>query len=86
MGVMALAGMARAVPPVDPYVEGREPNPVAREFHQPDTTAGGYVPPYEEPAAGAAWLLPALQAWELLDQLTVPLGTAPMGEPNDWSI
>jgi hypothetical protein len=39
-GVFVLAGVA-AARPTDPHVDGREPDPVAREFHAPQVVVAG---------------------------------------------
>jgi hypothetical protein len=78
-GVIGLTGSAAAGPPVSPLVEGREPDPVAREFYRDSTPVGGYVarPEFPAPPASGAWLGLTAAVWDvLLDQLTVPLGTA----------
>ncbi len=77
-GVMAATESALAAPPVNPQVEGREPNPVIRDFYLPDS------PPFEYGAGPVApgealsdrdWL--AVAVWDLLmDRLTMPLGMA----------
>jgi hypothetical protein len=40
-GLVAVAGLAVAAPapPINPQVEGREPNPVIREFHETEKPA-----------------------------------------------
>jgi hypothetical protein len=79
MGVIGLTGLAAGEPPVNPFVEGRESNPVAREFHQADSSPGGYVAPDETTGEAAAGLPIPANIWlTVLDQLTFPLGTAPM--------
>ena len=86
VGVLAVAGVAPAEPPVNPLVEGREPDPVTREFYQSDKPPGGYVSTpsvLEQPNSGA-WVVIAAGVWDLLlDRLTFPLGTAEMkNEPT----
>jgi len=49
MGLVAVAGLAIAAPPINPNVEGREPNPVIREFYEteqpiPEYGAGLVIP------------------------------------------
>jgi hypothetical protein len=86
VGVLGLAGLAAGEPPVNPLVEGREPNPVAREFHQPETPVGGYVagPEVPEQSHPAAWLVLTCVIWDaMLDRLTFPLGTAAMTGPAE---
>jgi hypothetical protein len=78
---IAVAGAASAEPPVNPLVEGREPDPVVRQFHDTERTTFGYsgaaqAPPAAEFATG--WLLSTLLHDMLLDRLTMPLGTVPM--------
>src|SRR5262249_59630164 len=44
-GVLALAAAASAAPPgppVDPHVDGREPDPIVREFYQPEVIVAGF--------------------------------------------
>jgi hypothetical protein len=85
MGVIGLSGSAAAEPPVNPLVEGCEPNPVAREFYQPETPIGGYVagPDASERPNAGAWLVLTAVLWDvLLDRLTVPLGTAVLPDPD----
>lgn len=46
-GVLLAAGVATADKsssvPADPHVEGREPTPLARQFHEPDPPRSGGV-------------------------------------------
>lgn len=81
LGATGVAMAAAAAPPMNPLVDGREPDPVARQFHEPDRVYGGYVAPVE-PAAPSTWVSIGEGLWELmLDRLTFPLGTAvPTGE------
>ena len=90
LGLMAgigLTGLAAGEPPVNPFVEGREMNPVAREFYQADSSPGGYVGPDRangtmgESTTGLPF--PATLWFTLLDQITFPLGTAPMTSTSD---
>lgn len=86
---LAVAGTGAAQPPVGPGVEGREPNPIARDYHQSEPATFGYG---GGPAAaarpssalpGAGWWTVAV-VWEImLDRMTVPLGTVPT-IPGDW--
>ena len=39
---VATAWVVAAEPPVRPLVEGREPNPVARQFHEAEPPTFGY--------------------------------------------
>jgi len=81
-GVIAAAGLAAGEPPVNPLVEGRESDPVAREFYLPEKPPGGGVsapvmPEQTDPDrdAAGAWGAIVEGAWEaLLDRLTFPLG------------
>jgi hypothetical protein len=77
-GVLAAAGAAAAKPPdlpIDPHSEGREPDPVVREFYQPDPPArphtSYYVPPARPPAEGVSVeeVVELVSGW-----LTIPLG------------
>lgn len=71
-----LATTAAAEPPINPLVEGREPDPVAQQFHQTDLPPGGYVAA-PEISTPPTWATMTDMVWEaLLDQLTFPLGTA----------
>ena len=83
LGAIGLAGQIAAAPPVNPLVEGREPDPVAREYYRDDAPAGRYVAPVENPGqpTPAAVLVLSAIVWDLLlDRLTIPLGTAAMPE------
>ena len=83
LGAIGLAGQIAAAPPVSPLVEGREPDPVAREYYRDDAPAGQYVAPagnLGQPTPAAVLVLSAI-VWDLLlDRLTIPLGTAAMPE------
>jgi hypothetical protein len=80
--VIAAAGLAAGEPPVNPLVEGRESDPVAREFYLPEKPPGGDVsaPAMPERAdpdrdAPGAWAAMVAGVWEsFLDRLTFPLG------------
>lgn len=88
-GLLGLvAGLATtaavAEPPVRPLVEGREPNPVARQFHEAEPPTFGYGGGPATAAVsgatlpGSAWWT-TQRVWEMmLDRMTVPLGTAAM--------
>ena len=89
VGVIGLTGQAglAALPP-GPLVEGREPDPVVREFHQDEALIGGYVDPTADPIEGASEgqdspTMPLLLWEQLLDELTFPLGTAVMDERSE---
>jgi len=85
VGVFGLTGLVAGEPPASPLVEGREPNPVAREFYQSEKPVGGYVAPAEasaEPNTTLEAAFPVLVWDTLLDQLTFPLGTVPTTEPR----
>jgi hypothetical protein len=82
-GVIAAAGLAAGEPPVNPLVEGRESDPVAREFYQPEKPPGGSVsapmmPEQTNPDrrdAPGAWAAMVAGVWEsFLDRMTFPLG------------
>jgi hypothetical protein len=86
MWVIGIAGQIAAAPPVNPLVEGREPDPVAREYHQADLPIGGYVPAptASEQGMNGGWLVLSAVLWDvLLDHMTVPLGTAVVPERDD---
>jgi hypothetical protein len=83
VGVLALAGLTAAEPPVNPLVEGRETDPVAREFHLPEKPLCGYVsgPVVPERSNPGAWVAIMAGICDVLfDRFTVPLGTAVMEE------
>lgn len=77
-----IAGAAHAAPPCA-VPEGREPNPVAREFYLPDAVPLGSaasVPSSGAPATGD-WLGIG-RLWEkFADEFSMPLGTTPMIVP-----
>lgn len=85
-GVLALAGavtaaaLATAQPPRGAPVEGREPDPVVRQFHAAEPSTFGYGSGPATPAAGGEVAWPAIDfLTDLLpNQLTMPLGTVPM--------
>ena len=81
-GVLVGAGAAAAKPPglpAGPPVEGREPTPIAREFHQPDARpAESLLTWWAEPAPLEEFFSGLRSA--VLNRLTVPLGRAPVGE------
>lgn len=76
--VLVVAGSVNAEPPVNPLVEGREPNPVVREFYETEPATYGYVAEAGsevKTAASAGWWV-SRAAWEsLFNQLTMPLGS-----------
>lgn len=78
LGVVVAAGVAVADKPaglpIDPLVEGREPTPLAREFHEPDRPP---LPP-ESVAAPAAPKPLAELIDVLLSLFTFPLGLVPV--------
>jgi hypothetical protein len=79
IGVLGLAAWSAAAPPVNPIVEGRETDPVSRDYHQENLVIGAYVPPpgASDESSQAGWLALAGMIWDvMLDQLTVPLGAA----------
>lgn len=81
LGVLAVAGVVAAEPPINPLVEGRELDPIAREFHEPDRSPGGYMPGpmFPERTNPGAWGAMIAGVWQvILDRFTFPLGTAPM--------
>ena|SRR5438874_2047186 len=79
VGVIGLNGLAVGEPPMNPLVEGREPNPVACQFYQAEGRTGGYVAAleaHENRSTDSGIAFPAL-VWDvLLDHLTFPLGRA----------
>jgi hypothetical protein len=84
--VFGVAGQVAAAPPVNPLVEGREPDPVAREYHQADILISGYLPAptASDHGINGGWLVLSAILWDvLLDHMTVPLGTAVVPEPDD---
>jgi hypothetical protein len=80
-GVAAVAGAVAAEPPVGPLVEGREPNPVVREYHDADPPTFGYGPgpvaaaERADALPGPAWL-GASTALAAVERFTMPLGVA----------
>jgi hypothetical protein len=81
-GVVVAAGVALADKPaglpIDPLVEGREPTPLAREFHEPDRP-----PQPPEAVSGPAAPRPIGELVEvILSLVTFQLGTVPVGEPG----
>ena len=85
-GVLAVAGLAAAEPPVNPLVEGRELDPVAREFNMPEQPLGGYVAPVTpERTDPSVWIELMADVWDLLlDQFTFPLGAAVTPDEVAW--
>lgn len=80
-GAIAVAGVTAAEPPINPLVEGREPDPVTREYYLPEKPLGGYVssPMMPERVNPDVWVAIAAGVLEaMLDRLTFPLGTAVM--------
>jgi hypothetical protein len=86
MALVAVAGLAVATPapPIDPNIEGREPNPVIREFYEtekpvPEYGAGPVIPArsnFDREEELAGWGAIVAEAWEIfLDRFTTPLGT-----------
>ena len=88
MGLVALSGASSGQPPRSPVVEGREPDPVVRQFHAVEPATFGY-------GVGGTCAAPAPRAtrdvtlsgmaFDLLsdllpNQFTMPLGTVPMWE------
>jgi hypothetical protein len=91
MGVVAVViacGAAAGKPPglpIDPLSEGRELDPVTRDFHLPAPPAAGPIAqeavagtPAESGAYLTIWSIFAGLHDALLNRLTVPLGTVPM--------
>jgi hypothetical protein len=80
---VVMAGAGAADSPRGPLVEGREPNPVARQFYEPEPRTFGYgggpVAREEGPGLPAPGVGPVGMPWDLmLNEFTVPLGTVPM--------
>lgn len=74
--VVVLAGLAavQAVPPENPMVEGRELNPVAREFFDVEPPPLEYVGDETAEKMVSGWWA-SRAAWEtLFNKLTMPLG------------
>jgi hypothetical protein len=78
--VIGTTGLAGAAPPINTQVEGREPNPVVREFHESEVPVRGYaaMPPSSFPdETSSLWVELVGEAWEsMLDTLTIPMGRA----------
>jgi len=72
---LTITGAVLAAPPVNPLVEGREPNPVVREFYETEPSSFEYVDGSgSEVVVGATWWV-SRATWELLlNKLTMPLG------------
>lgn len=84
-GVVAAAGLAAADKPtglpINPHVENREPNPVAREFHEDAPPAPSAMAAWEQrPRAGGCLVRDLIDEFRelLLCRLTIPLGTVPI--------
>lgn len=81
---MAVGGAATAKPPAGPLSEGREPDPVAREYYNGETPplpAEDADPGREAPAlrAPGAWPLLTLSILDsILGGVEMPLGPLPM--------
>lgn len=83
LGVLAATAALGAEQPVNPLVQGREPDPIARDFHLPDTPVSGYVPSPEadDETNPGLWPMLAFRTWEvLIGEITVPLGIALMSD------
>jgi hypothetical protein len=79
MGAGALCGVA-AKPPGGPLSEGRELDPVTRDFHlaAPAVVPSGTAPPLVEKPRDLFGGSILAGLWEaILNELTMPLGTAP---------
>jgi hypothetical protein len=81
-GAVAVAGVVAvaAEPPVSPLVEGREPNPVVRDYHDADPPTFGYgagpvAAAQADTLPGPAWLGVGT-ALGAVDRFTMPLGVA----------
>jgi hypothetical protein len=91
VAVVAVVGLGADKPPglpADPQVEGREPDPVARDFHRPEVVTsrygtGSWAPPRATPARPGLMKAIAGEVWAVvLDRFTVPLGTVPVDGPG----
>ncbi len=85
--VFLVVGVAWAEPPINPLVEGREPNPVAQQFHEAQQAPVGYLVQPVAPARTNPERLDQPVSWIammeelvtlMLDRLTIPLGTVPI--------
>lgn len=73
--LLTMTGAVLATPPVDPLVEGREPNPVVREFYETEPATFGYAGGSGSDAVfGATWWVSRATWGALLNKLTMPLG------------
>jgi hypothetical protein len=70
LAVTTAAAAAPPGPPVDPLVDGREPDPVAREFYQPEVVVAGFrgVP-----------VFPSRSVPELVEKLAADVATPTRG-------
>jgi hypothetical protein len=93
VGGITLTGAAVAKPPGEPtppLVDGREPTPIAREFHTTDHPPAAFgtitLPTSRAPGkATPSGALPLAElvtgVWsEMFNRLTMPLGTVPVRE------
>jgi len=72
--VLGFTGSIGAMPPVNPLVEGREPNPVVREFYEPEPATFEYVGESPSDLVAAGWWVTRASWDSLLNKLTMPLG------------
>jgi hypothetical protein len=74
--VAVLAGMAsvQAMPPQNPQVEGREPNPVVREFYGTESDQFEYAGEESAEPLAAGWWGSRAALGALFNKLTMPLG------------
>jgi hypothetical protein len=86
-GMIGVTGLAAGVPepPINPHVEGRELNPVVREFYESEKPVQGYSPgpvilnssTVDPDAETAGFVAVVADTWDLLlDRLTIPMGRA----------
>lgn len=74
VAVLAVLASVQAVPPENPMVEGREPNPVVREFYEVEPPPFEYVDTETAEAVVSSWWV-SRAAWDsLFNKLTMPLG------------
>jgi hypothetical protein len=78
--VIGLSGLSAGEPPIRPLVEGRELDPVAREFHfdpAPSVGSAAGLPGCPENPEGIGHLIfPVIVCDVFMSQMTFPLGSA----------
>lgn len=72
--LMCVCGVATAAPPRGPLSEGREPDPVARDYYhgEPPAPPAERAAPAGKPKARGWGLWEAVEGW--LGEVSIPLG------------